>query len=395
MAEINFNAECHELAKWWLEYAVDQEQGGFWGEVTYDNKPVANADKCIILNARILWFFSEAAAFYNNESYKVAAARAYDYLVSHFYDQEQGGFYWSVDYQGHLKDSRKHIYAQAFCIYALSAFYSLSKNKHALNLAIECFDKIEANGRDPTHGGYFESFDRNWQKSADVRLSEKEDNHPKTMNTHLHVLEAYTGLSSALEASHPSLKKVHAALEHTLKIYCNHIVDLDAGYIKMFLTEDWQDCSMDYSYGHDIESSWLLLKALAALGDNSLYDELSVYAHALAKRSLHYGLQADGRMLDEQNKTSDHTSNTAWWVQVEAMVGFAYMWAKYGNPEYKAAVFEIWQYTLREYKDEQWGEWHWFARSDLPFEQSEYKIGAWKAPYHTGRALMELSKIFS
>lgn len=387
-----WDQQCEELARWWLHHAQDHEQGGFYGEVAYNNQPNLQASKCIILHSRILWFFSAAAKTYANAQYAEAAQRAYHYLRVFFYDHAQGGFYWSVAANGEALDCRKHIYAQAFCIYALAAYYDFSGEAAALELAGETFALIETNARDATHGGYYESFSAAWQKNEDVRLSAKEDNHPKTMNTHLHLLEAYTGLLNSLNGCQRPSATVRAALVHVLDIYCQRIIDFDGERIRMFLSEDWVDRSHDASFGHDIESSWLLYKAMSALATHTA-EKYRKYADCLAEGALRRGLNASGRMRDEQNLSTGHLAHTAWWVQFEAMVGFAYRWQQTSDKRYLAAVSSIWRYTQAQYRDSTYGEWHWFAKDDLEFAASEYKIGAWKAPYHNGRAFLELSKL--
>lgn len=387
-----WDAQCHQLAKWWLEFAVDDQQGGFFGEITYDNRAVKDAEKCIILNARILWFFSRAAQRYAVPEYGDAATRAYTYLCEYFCDHENGGFFWSVDARGRLRDSRKHIYAQAFSIYALSAYFEFSNNASARSLAVATFQLLERHAKDSVHGGYFESFTRNWQKNSDVRLSEKEDNWPKTMNTHLHILEAYTALLPAVGDCEIA-RKVRVSLQEVLQVFCERIVDPASHSVKMFMTEDWTDKSESFSFGHDIESSWLVHKALRVLDDTALNDRYRPVALHLAERVRINGLTESGRVRDEVERASGKESCTAWWVQFEAMVGFAWHWRQSGSQASREAVEAIWRHTLNEYQDVDYGEWHWFAKSDLDFELSKYKIGAWKAPYHTGRAFLELSAL--
>ncbi len=397
MSPDELHDECHQLAEWWMEFGVDHDQGGFWGQVQYDNTPVREADKCIILNARVLWFFAYAANRLGSAAYRTFAERAYQYLVNHFYDNVHGGFYWMVDCNGQALDKKKHVYAQAFCIYALSEYCVLTQLPQAKHLAIETYELIETHAREPQWGGYFESFTETWLRNTDVRLSEKEDNHPKTMNTHLHLLEAYTGLLTLLmplrETADELEKTVRASLVNVIDVYCTHIVDTKCGAVKMFMSMDWQDCSTEYSFGHDIESSWLLLKALRLLEAPELSNRYKPAALALGKRALQCALQPSGRMLDEQSKTTDHQSNTAWWVQMEAMVGFVALHKETGEQIYLTAAENIWTFTRQQYKDAEYGEWHWFSRSDLPFSKSDYKTGAWKAPYHTGRALVEVADI--
>lgn len=390
-----FLAELHAIGDWWLVHGVDRDYGGFWGEVACDNTPNRKADKCIVLNARILWFFSAVANFSGGEDYATAAQRAFDYLLDCFVDREHGGVFWMVDAQGGLVDGRKHSYAQAFTIYALSAYYEFCGDAQALELALELFDLLEIHAKDPDNGGFFEAYSQDWDPLADIRLSEKEDNSPKTMNTHLHILEAYTALFQAAEGHAPQALQVEAALLEVLGLFCERFVDLQTGHVRMFLTEDWQDCSNAYSFGHDIEASWLICRAVEALSPKSyLVREYWLHAEQLAEVALRDGLMPDGRLIEEVDLTRGTCGLSAWWVQAEAMVGFANMWTMGNGEHYKEAALRIWERVQKLHLDHDHGEWFWFAKTDVP-PQGMYKIGAWKAPYHNGRAMMMLNQFFA
>ena len=418
----SWHEESQSLVNWWLDHAVD-ERGGVFGQIGHDNTVVAGAEKCIILQARALWYFSELGvqpdvppATKNRVTH--AARHLFEFIKTAFYDSTHLGFYWSVSADGQLLDGRKHTYAQSFAVYALSAYYTLTGESSALTMALQGFECLERHAFDADHEGYCESFHRDWSAQKDVRLSEKEDNHPKTMNTHLHLLEGYTGLANALmdarsravEPADEERKIFTTVLErlgYVLALYCERIVDIKTGHIKMFLTNDWVDCSADFSYGHDIESSWLIRKAQKTLLNGggvlspcvslpaSTLEAVEAAANIMVSTCLAQGVDAQGRMLDEVHKQSGHSSRTAWWVQMEALVGFAYQWQAQKDDRILVVIESIWRNTLASYKDHRYGEWHWFAKEDLPFEQSEYKTGAWKAPYHTGRTFIELLKIFN
>lgn len=383
-----FRQEAYDIADWWVKHAQDHRYGGFYGQIAWNNQPKMDAEKCIILNARILWFFSEFARFSSEPQYRVVAQRAYDYLHSHFVDRQHGGVVWMLDAHGRVVDDRKHVYGQAFAIYGLCAYYDLTAKTEALDLALQLFELIETHALDLNHGGYFEAFSHTWGSLDDIRLSEKEDNSPKTMNTHLHILEAYTALLNSVRRTggHQQQAVVERALRNLLKIYCERIVDLESGHVRMFMEADWRDRSHAYSYGHDIESSWLIAKAIASL--ETADPRFLMVVTRLAEVALRDGMQASGVMGDEYYFATGTFGCSAWWVQLEAMVGFAYCWSQGGGQNYLEAVQRIWQQLRRWYKDDKYGEWHWFSTQDVPPERSEYKVGAWKAPYHSGRAMM-------
>lgn len=390
-----FREEAHSIADWWLNHAQDQQYGGFYGQIAWNNQPKADAEKCIILNARILWFFSEFARFSPEPRFRAAAQRAYDYVVNRFVDQHHGGVVWMLNARGHIADDRKQVYGQAFAIYGLCAYYDLTKEPKALDLALQLFGLLQGQAVDADHGGYFEAFSRSWGPLQDIRLSEKEDNSPKTMNTHLHILEAYTALFKSVKAvgGHQQEAVVGQALRDVLKVYCERIVDLESGHVRMFMENDWRDRSLAYSFGHDIESSWLIEKALVSL--ETANPRYFAAVTRLAEVALRDGIQADGVMGDEYHFATGTFGRSAWWVQAEAMVGFTQRWAHEGGDDYLQVVQGIWQQLRSRYKDVTYGEWHWFSTRDVPPERSEYKVGAWKAPYHSGRAMMMMCQLLA
>lgn len=391
-----FLQEFHQIADWWVANAQDSENGGFWGEVTFDNTPNRTAQKGVILNARILWFFSEAAEFSGRSDYADAAHLAYQYFIERFVDRGHGGVFWMLDAQGQVIDSRKHTYAQSFAIYALSAYYRFSGDVHALDQALACFDLLQRHAADPIHNGYFEACSRDWGPLADIRLSEKEDNSPKTMNTNLHVLEAFTGLCNAMPFSDMRKMEVVAALANILAVYCERIVNLETGHLRMFMDVDWTDHSHAYSFGHDIESSWLIHKAIKALQSYepgaARYLE---HVKRLAEVALTDGLMPDGSLGDEYELASGQFSRSSWWVQAEAIVGFANMWAMGEEEKYLNAALDVWKHVQLHYKDDEHGEWFWYSKQEVPPEKSEYKIGSWKAPYHNGRAMLMMYQLLT
>lgn len=392
-----FRAECCAIADWWLRYAVDKKNGGFYGEVSYCNEPNPDADKCIILNARVLWFFSAAAKFTGRQDYRDAAEASFAYIDKHFVDREYGGVLWMVDAKGDMVDGRKHTYAQAFAVYAFSAFYDLCGRQEVLQLALDCFALLEKHARDDMFGGYLEGFTQSWGVLDDVRLSLKEDNSPKTMNTNLHVLEAYTALHESVQGHPAHAGRVASALADELRVFCDHIVDLDSGHVRMFMDEQWGDRSTHHSFGHDIESSWLIQKAMHSLEKIPHFevDRFQHHVDRLARTCLEQGVNANGSVVDERDITSGHCTKSAWWVQAEAMVGFANMWNHGAGEPYLDAVMHIWAHVQEHYIDSDYGEWHWYAKYDVTPENSDYKVGPWKAPYHSGRAMMQVYQLLS
>ncbi len=392
-AATKFRQEYLAIADWWIKYAIDTVHGGFYGEVGQDNSPRAGADKGVILNCRILWFFSELARIEPVPAYWEAAQRAYQYLIKHFWDREYGGVFWMVDSAGNLVDGRKHSYAQAFFIYGLSAYYGLTGDESVLNTALQNYRLLERHALDRENNGYFEAASRTWGKLLDVRLSEKEDNFPKTMNTHLHILEGYTALHNAASLQQERQSAIAPALRNILEIYCERIVDMDSGHTRMFFSEDWADRSNAYSFGHDIESSWLIHKAVKSLrGQYPQVLQYMEHVKRLASVACAEGILGNGAMGDVYDWNSRSFTRSCWWVQAEAMVGLANMWALGAGENYLEASLKVWEHIQESFIDKDSGEWYWSSRHEAG-AAAEYKAGAWKAPYHNGRATMLMYRI--
>ncbi|WP_308365528.1 MULTISPECIES: AGE family epimerase/isomerase [unclassified Microbulbifer] len=387
-----FSRQLLSIADWWLENALDRNLGGFFGEVSVRGTPDLQADKGVVLNARILWFFSELCLYLENPEYiakyRHLADRAFRYFVERFDDKVHGGAVWSVDYQGKIVDGTKKTYAQAFSIYALSSYYRLSNNRLALDKALSYFELIEKNCVDRELGGYWEAVGRDWLPIEDVRLSDKDMNAPKTMNNHLHVMEAYTGLFRASKK-----REVESALTNSIQWFCEKILDKKSGHLRLFLNRDWTDISTSFSYGHDIEASWLLAEALEDLGNPHLQSEFSPCIHTLSGSCLREGIGELGQVLDTYDFSlqTRHT-DSEWWVQAEALVGFLNAWQSTGEERYWKAFLRVWQFVKDHQIDWEDGEWLYHSTLDRPKEEQNYKAGFWKGPYHNGRAMMEVCR---
>ncbi|RZK90353.1 MAG: N-acyl-D-glucosamine 2-epimerase, partial [Hymenobacter sp.] len=245
-------AELARITDFWLTHTLDERQGGFIGQMDSAGRIDAQASKGSILNARILWTFSAAYRQTGQPAHLAAATRAFDYLLTHFVDNEHGGIYWLLGSDGQPLNSRKQIYALAFAIYGLSEYYRATQNPRALEASQQLFEWIETYSYDPAHGGYFEAFGRAGESLADQRLSDKDRQAPKTMNTHLHVLEAYANLYCCWPDA-----RLAERLQGLLNTFLTHILDAETGHLRLFFTADWTPVADLISYGHDIEAAWL------------------------------------------------------------------------------------------------------------------------------------------
>lgn len=379
--------EFHQLLNWWIGNMVDEESGGFYGRIDGHNQLHPKADKAIILNSRILWTFSAAANFSPTESYKATAKRAYDYLIQHFWDTEAGGVYWMLDYQGKAIQTKKQIYAQAFAIYAFSEYYQLTREEEALEKAIFLFELIEKYSFDQKENGYFEAYSQNWELLEDLRLSEKDANEAKTMNTHLHILEAYTNLYKVHKA--PNLQR---QLTNLIQLFSDKFITLPNPHLHLFFDEHWNLKSHEISFGHDIEASWLLVEAAEVLGDVNLLDKTKALALKIAEATLKEGIANDGSLLNEAAPNGITDDDRHWWPQAEAIVGFLNAYQISNDNIYLDTSFNLWNFIKEYMLDHDNDEWHWMVNNKGLPNYQEDKAGPWKAPYHNGRMCLEVLK---
>ena len=387
-----FREQLLSIADWWATNTIDHDNGGFYGEVDVRNVAARSANKGIILNSRILWFFSEVAQetidTKNHQTYIECATRAYHYIVAHFIDTDYGGVYWELDSQGQPISTKKQVYAHAFSIYALCAYFKLTQDQQALSHALNCFDLLEAKAVDRHQLGYLEAFARDWSAIDDWRLSDVDLNYPKSQNTHLHVLEAYTSLYSV----HPTLQ-IKAALRYNIELFDKYMINRDNHHLRMFMDMQWKDYSPGFTYGHDIEASWLLAKALEALGDSEYAQRLSPTLIKIAEVTLNEAVGEQGQVLNSYDYASQQQSIEAvWWVQAEALVGFLFAFVSSRDDKYFSAAENLWGFIKQHQIDHDRGEWFWLADDALSNGEQHYKVGFWKCPYHNGRAMMDATR---
>ncbi len=381
----SFQNELISIIKYWSTYTIDLNNGGFYGELYDNNEVVENSDKGSVLNARILWSFSVAYNLNQTAEYLILAERAFNYICKHFIDPEFGGIYWSVNAQGKPKDAKKQIYAIAFAIYGLSEYYKASKDKTALMLAIKLHNDIEQHSFDTTNGGYLEAFTQEWYPIDDLRLSDKDANEKKTMNTHLHILEAYTNLYSIWPDN-----ELNDQLKILINYFEQYFINHESFHLNLFLDENWAVKSDTISYGHDIEASWLLLRAAEVLNDHALTERVKKAAVKIAYASAE-GSNNDGSLNYEHEPSLQKLiTERHWWVQAEAVVGYYNAFQITGENHFLDKSVSAWNYTKQYIIDHKKGEWFWGINNDGSVMNGYGKVGFWKCPYHNSRACIEM-----
>ena len=408
----------NNILRFWLDKMQDKENGGFYGQMTGEGELVKTADKGGILNARILWSFSAAYRVLRKSEYLEAATRAKDYIIEHFIDEEFGGTYWSLDYKGNPKDTKKQFYAIGFMIYGLSEYARATGDHEALEYAIQLYECIEEHSLDKQYNGYIEACTREWGEIADMRLSELDANFPKSQNTHLHIIEPYTNLFRALKeldaienaTNDYGLKpyvgqfttvnisvdpdiviRLEASLRNLINIFTDKILNPQTHHLDLFFDMDWKrEAGALESYGHDIECSWLLHEAALVLGDDIVLKKVEPIVQMVAKAS-EKGLNEDGSMVHEANLDTGYVdTDRHWWVQAENVVGWINIYQYFGDEDALQKALNGWQYIKDNLIDREGGEWWWSRDPQRNINRKDDKAGFWKCPYHNSRMCLEI-----
>ena len=379
----------NNILPFWMNKMEDNEEGGFYGQITGEDELKPEASKGAILNARILWTFSSAYRLLKKPEYLETATRAKRYLIDRFYDPQYGGIYWELDYKGNPLDTKKQIYAIGFAIYGLSEYARATGDEEALAYAQQLFDVIEQHSFDSEQNGYVEALTRDWQPIEDMRLSDKDENEKKTMNTHLHILEPYTNLYRVWKD-----EQLERQLRNLIEVFITRILDPQTGHLNLFFEEDWTNKYRIYSYGHDIEASWLIHEAALVLGDPEVLKRIEPIIIRIA-RAADEGLNPDGSMIYENFLDKQKIDRELhWWVQAENVVGHINLYQHFGDTEALDIAVRCWEFIKTKLIDHEQGEWHWSLLPDGSVNRRDDKAGFWKCPYHNGRMCMEVIERF-
>lgn len=363
----------------------DDKYGGYYGGMDYELNIEPEAEKGCILNSRITWFFANAYTVLKDESLLDEAKHAYEFLRDVCIDKEHGGIYWSISYDGRPLDTTKHTYNQAFCIYALSSYYEASGDSDALRLAFELYDLIETKCTDSV--GYLEAFTRDFKPESNEKLSENGVMADKTMNTLLHVFEAYTELYRVSKD-----EKVKKRLEWIMDLFADKIYNPALKRQEVFFDAEYNSIIDLYSYGHDIETAWLIDRGVEVVGEKKYEDKMTPVTRTLTEQI--YKIAFNGHSLANECDKGVVNTMRIWWVQAEALVGFLNGYLKDNSKtEYLDAVFAEWDFIKKYQKDGREGsEWFWEVREDGSPVEGRPIVEPWKCPYHNGRMCLEVIK---
>ena len=370
-----------DILPYWLK--LKDPQGGFFGEVGADGVLHPAAARGAILNARLLWTYSAAYNALGRSEYLDTARWAYDYFVAHFVDAEWGGVFWSLTADAAPLDSKKQLYAQGFAIYGLAEYFRASGDETALDAACRIFDAVQKHFADPLNGGYVEALSREFSPLEDMSLSAHDINADKTMNSHLHLLEAFACLYEVWPDAGLGLR-----VKELLDIIGRQIM-APSGHLQLYFRNDWTVLPGGISYGHDIETSWLALECAFALKDAEVVERVRPWACAMGVAG-NEGLLPDGSMRYERLPDGRYDDSRQWWVQAETVVGNLWLWKYHGDAAALDRALAAWTYIRDHLVDVEGGEWWWAILPDGSIDLSQPKAGFWKCPYHNTRMCLQV-----
>lgn len=393
-----FENELFSILEYWTKYGLEKDGNGFYGAVDLNNEPVLSANKTCVLNARILWTFSAAAKAYPGKGYEEIAHKAYKVVTEDFVDEQYGGYFMELTSDNQVANDIKHTYAQAFTIYSFSKYYEFNPDEKVLEKIKDFFFFLDEKTKDPGNAGYLESFTRDWKLYEENRMAD--NNEPKSMNTHLHVLEAYATVYKIWRDD-----LVKQRLTELLEIFIDNIIR-ESGHLGVFFTSKMQETEGSKgicSFGHDIEASWLIWEAAEILGNEEIIAKLKPLITKMADSVLRVAVDKDGGLFLESTRFGSHVkTNKHWWLQAETLVGFMNMYQLKGDEIYWDTVKLSWDFIDRCVIDHKGGEWYTKvnrlgvpyleepADDPSPYYRNDWKIDPWKCPYHNGRAMLEL-----
>lgn len=371
----------------WQKYTIDEENGGFYGEVTVDMTINKEAAKSLVLNARLLWTFAGAYRIYGDPAYKTLADRAFEYVTKYFWDAKNGGGFWMLNANGTVKDDTKMTYGQGFLLYAFSEYVRATGSEEARKYADMVYDYLENECRE---GSYYLENARG-TGSGNGAITEAGN---LSMNTHIHILEPMT---CYFRIRHD--KCVEDSLANLIEVCGRKVYDAEHHHFVMFFDGEMNPLPGEVSFGHDIEGSWLMTEAAEVLLE---YAEDKARAEALLKEAkevavnmvnytLEHGLDADGGLFDEGHEGGGIAiPNKVWWGQAEAIVGSVNAWQITGDEKYLDAACKVWEYIKAQVINGPAGEWFASGKNSPDEENSHLLCGPWKCPYHNARAAFEV-----
>ncbi len=395
-----------EMARWYPR-AVDRERGGFHQNIARDWTVLPDDSRSLVYQSRMSWTAAAFSAYSkaDREEYAKYAHHGIEYLDRVMRDEDHGGFHWIVGRDGKVDPrlgDEKHVYGIAFVLYSASAVHRCTRDELALKVARDAFKWLETHARDPEHGGYFEAFTPEGRPilgfPADAPIGRRTDRLGvyygyKSMNSHIHLLEAFAEFSKVDKSP-----EVQARLKEILEIVRDRIA-VEPGALNLYFTRDWRALPAHDSFGHDVETAYLLVEAAEAAGIPDDPKTWSV-AKSLIDHALDFGWDdQNGGFYDKGDVFAGRAYDTTkvWWTQAEGLNALALMHKKFGGStdRYANEFQKQWRFISGCQIDKTHAGWFGEVTKDGTLIGDGQKANPWKANYHTGRAMMNVVKMLS
>ncbi|UGU17888.1 AGE family epimerase/isomerase [Sinomicrobium kalidii] len=401
-------AAKEDLLDKWYPLAADNDDGGFYSEITYDFKIGDHQDKMIVTQSRHIWTNARAFLLYGEDKYLGYAEHGFRFLRDKMWDKGNGGFHNLVTKTGKpipKPGEAKTAYGNAFAIYALAAYYKASRNEEALELAKKTFRWLEKHSHDPEYKGYFQHMEANGDRIARTAdTPSAADTGYKDQNSTIHLLEAFTELYTVWPD-----ELLRQRLEELLLLVRDTIVN-DDNYMNLFFERDWTPVSfrdrsketiekhyyLDHvSFGHDVETAYLMLEASDALGrkdrEKTLHTGKNMVDHALDNGwdSKSGGFYDGGYYFKGTNGITIVNPDKNWWSQAEGLNTLLIMDRHFPGDKrsYGEYFLKLWKYTGTYITDSRKGGWYEWGQDTRPETRKDPKGHIWKSTYHNFRAL--------
>lgn len=409
-----------QLLDVWYPRAIDQEEGGFLSSFNYDWSLGENQHKMIVTQARHVWTTARAAVLFpKDKMYPQAARHGFRFLKDKMWDEEYGGFFNLVNRQGEPLsgdgyDQYKRTYGNAFGIYALAAYYAMSSDQEALDLAQKAFSWLDSHAYDSLYGGYFSSMTRQGQMVTEDTSLDAFQNIQllyKEQNTSIHLLEAFTELYHVWPDA-----LVETRLKELLQIVRDTITT-KPGYLQLYFYHDWTPVSLQdsadavreahfnvdhVSFGHDIETAFLMLEASEALGkfewNKTMKTARMLVGHTVANGfdPVRSGIYEQGYYFKDDDSITIVDERKNWWSQAEGLNALFLFSRLYPEEEqYHEEFLKLWDYIKEYMIDQQYGGWYSYGIDTEPEARHAMKGHIWKGAYHDGRTLMNINRMLN
>lgn len=378
--QVQLDALLEDSMAFWLRHGPDPLTGGYHGALDRFGSPVPGAPRGLVQQSRHLWSLS---AYYRHrpnapsvrrEQVKEQASKLYRYLIQTFYDSKDKEFFFRVDSEGKVRDKNKPLYGESFAIYALAEYAAAFNSKDAERYALDCFHSIDKRSHDVKFKGYDQTGTSTWLGSGAA----------KDTNTHIHLMEAFTQLYVLTKN-----ETVRARVVELLEVVEGRLMQ-PANYTFAEFAADFTPFGKPYvSYGHDIETAWLLFQTLDALGDPS--EKAREKAYALGAHAADWGFDAASGGFFEEGEVDGKPTRIEkiWWVQAEAIAGLLRLYQYRPTRKFLSMLLATTEWVQRYQRDPNEGEWYWGVLADGRLgSHRDAKSEEWKSSYHVVRSLL-------